>query len=229
MVKRLLQRFMKLSRRFVWMTGSFLTMAVLISLFQNFTHLDLAHLKPLYVPPYARAQAAANGTSDIRDLAPARELKPGRNSLAVPQSGSDLGSVGQDWMRRQADLMTGGAEQRLLGTINRKVNRLLKFEEVEGEPWPEPGDDGTGSPLQPSDPTEAEDGNEFFGFKPRSVRMATANRLEVGLHNRSNVSCEVRGSAIQLDVSRPLGRNLDVNLRHDSSGNANTLRLHYNW
>jgi hypothetical protein len=229
MPSRILNYLMKFSRRIVWMSASLSAMAILISFFQNFTHLDSADLKPLYAPPHAMAQAAANGRADIRDLAPPTDGPIRRSTLAVPQSGANLGSVGQDWARRQADLMTGGAEQRFLSGVNRKVNRLLKFEEVKSEPWPEPGEDGASGPSQPRDPEEMEDEGGYFGFKPRSVRITTVNRLEVGLHNRANVSCEIRGSAIQLDVSRPLGRNLDFNLRHDSSVKSNTLRIHYNW
>lgn len=213
--------------------------ALMIVSFQNFTGLPLEKLKPEF--PQAKAyRKTADGSMDIRDLAPEKPSMTDNSLLTAPTSGNDLGSVSRDWMERQGKSLAGGADERLLASINRKIERWMRFEPVNGESWPEPGDDSSGSkgegsddggdsapstPGMPSFPG----GEDMFGLKPTSVRLANLNQLELGFRNRSHLSCQVNGSNVQLDLSRPLSERMDVNLRHDSGQQSNSVLLKYNW
>ena len=66
-----------------------------------------------------------DGGVDIRELAPAHPSLTETSLIAQPQSGHDLGSVGQDWLARQTKLITGPTEERVLAGFNQALNRML--------------------------------------------------------------------------------------------------------
>lgn len=161
---------------------------------------------------------------DMRVLAP---QKPWDlvSALAMPQSGSDLNSVGQDWMGRQARLLTGDAEERLLASVNQQMTRWL------------PSLIDPSSPLEsepPAQPTHARAGesaaNQELAFlRPTSLRFAQLNRLEMGWTNNLRFGWSATGDTMQFDLSAPLGASSFVDVRHDTLRSLHSLHLKYSW
>jgi len=209
--------------------------AFLLIMFQNFQLVPLEKLKPDYA--YARAVSPTDGTGDIRKLAPARPAQQDQSMIAAPQAGTDLGSISQDWAARQAHLITGGAEERMIADFNKKMNRFFKFEDVEGEPYPDSGydshdsseDEGSGASGGGGGRRPASDDEAASGFQPKSMQLVAMNRVQLALKNRTKVSCSVQGGGLRWDVSRPINDRLDVNFRHDSADARSTLNLNYSW
>lgn len=212
--------------------------AILIVSFQNFSSIPLENLKPQFQKAGA-ARKSPDGGFDIREVAPRRPASLDEPQLALPQGGQDLESVGRDWAGRQAEIITGGAEKRLLASVNRRIDKWMKFEPVEGEPWPEPGDEGgatspgsdsgdgglPGIPGLPSVPgTE-----DMFGLRPTSLRMASVNKFEVGLADKTQISCSIESGNVKVDLSRPLTDRLDFDVRHESGQQSNSVHLRYDW
>ncbi len=196
--------------------------------FQNFNTLPIAKLKPQFVSAQARAMAMTDERADMRHLAPDRPSDFDKSGVAQPQSGSDLNSISQDWVTRQTHLITGGAEQRFLEDVNKRMTRMLKWEEIEGEPYPEaeqPSGSGRGPASVPNDDNE----DEYYGMKPTSLRMLAINRVQVGFSNNTKVSCSIEGPDVKWDLSRSLNKNFDVNVRHEPANNKNTVHLNYSW
>ncbi len=185
--------------------------------FQNFTSIPLERLKLAKLQPDLLVAYAED--NDIRRLAPSRPRnfeKSEQPKLAAPKSGHDLGSISQDWMTRQTHLLTGGADQRFLDDVNKKLHRALKREKQ--IPQDSGKDPGLNQPR-------AED--EEPSLIAPSVKFTSLYRVEFGFSNQANVSCSVEGSNLRWDLSRPLSERIDFNLRHETSGNS--VRLHYNW
>lgn len=224
--------------------------AFLLIMFQNFQPIPIERLKPDFA--WAHAVSPTDGSADIRQLAPARTEPREDRMIAAPQSGSDMNSISQDWMSRQAHLITGGAEERLLADFNKKMNRMFKFEEVEGEDYPESGydsgndsgDDGasnqdggehakatikSGGGRKPASIANANRESDYGGFRPTSMQLTAVNRLQLSLRNRTRVSCQIQSSGLRWDISRPLSERFDLSIGHETSEAKSTLRLNYNW
>lgn len=208
---------------------------LLIVSFQNFSGIPLEKLKPEL--PQARAlRLTTQDSTDIREWAPEKPTGTDEPSLASPTSGDDLDSISRDWLSKQSQLMTGGAEQRLIASVNKRLERWMKFEPVQGEPWPEPGDDssssddssesgeGTASPQAPQDPNDI-----FSSLTPTSIRLLSANKIEVNFASRTHLSCMVNGGQLELDLNQPITGNFGVDLRHRSGAQANSVHLNYSW
>lgn len=208
--------------------------AFLLIMFQNFQLIPMERLKPDMA--YAHEVSPTDGTGDIRRLAPVRPNIQEQPVIAAPQAGSDLGSISQDWATRQAHLITGGAEERILADFNKKMNRFFKFEPVEGEPYPDSGYDSSGSDDEGSGSSgggggrrPASDDEASSGFSPTSMQLVAVNRVQLALKNRMKLSCSVQGGSLRWDVSRPISNRLDLNFRHESSDARSTLNLNYSW
>lgn len=196
---------------------------IAIMAFQNFTSIPLEKLSP--GSRVAKSMNPHDGSADIRDLAPNRPDNFGdRPWMASPQAGHDLNSISQDWMSRQANLITGGAEQELLASLNRKIERSWKFEPIEGEPWPDSADDDQGSADGKNGEKE-----ESSRVKPKSIKLTGLNRLQMEFTNRTNLSCAMNGGSLQIDVSHPIGQSLDLNIRHESTAAKSSVMLNYSW
>lgn len=207
--------------------------------FQNFTSIPLDRLKPQFAQALARPASPTDGTADIRKLAPPKPLyRADENpSIASPQSGHDLNSISQDWMTRQTHLITGGAEQRLLDDINKRMTRMITAEDE--EPTEAPGPDvakrdtvakskgGRGPASVPAQ--AAEEPRVNSPFKPTSLRLMSINRLQLGLASNTKVSCSFQGSTMRVDVSHPVSNTFDVNIRHETDKAKSSVFLNYSW
>ena len=184
--------------------------------FQNFTSIPLSNLRPHLLSAQAKASAAEDGSADIRDLAPNKPSGMDAPTIASPQSGNDLNSIGQDWITRQAHLITGGADEKILADINKRMSNMMKSD-VEN---------GTDTSRGPAS-VEAKD--DWGGMQPTSMRLTAINRVEFGLANEIKIACTYQGSSVRVDLSRSISKRMDVNLQHDTGANSSTLHLKYNW
>jgi hypothetical protein len=216
----------------------YVTGGLLFICFQNFSTVPLDKLKPQLNRAEARpSEPAADEMRDIRDLAPKVRLpSAARTHVAAPESGGDLNSVSQDWMIRQTRLLTDGADEKLVASINKRMNRMMNFEPVESD-WPgggagdgkTDGKDGDDSDSGSSGTPGMPDLKDLLGMRPTSLQFKSVTQVDLGFSNRAKLSCSLRGDSIQWDLSRTVSERMDVNLRHEPTGNTNTLRLHYNW
>jgi hypothetical protein len=218
-------------------------------LFQNFTTLPLSALKPDFAQALARPVSPTDGTGDIRRLAPPRVQQEEKPSIASPQSGTDLNSISQDWLTRQSHLITGGAEERLLQDINKKLERLVTPSKTD-EQNETLADDANAPTSEKSDePAHASSkGNRgpasvprivmekarqsdtgISGMRLTSVRVMSINRVQVGLANKTQLSCSFSGDSMQWNVSRPVSKDFDLNLRHETGQAKSSVQLNYSW
>jgi hypothetical protein len=165
------------------------------------------------------------GGFDIRERAPFRALQVEKPTLAVPESGSDLSSIGQDWLTRQSKLITGGAEERLLADLNREVNyrwgQLLETDSAPARVNEAPATRGPASlPLAPTEPSR-------LGIT--SVRILSLNKVQVGLRNKTQVTCAIEGRDLQVHVTKSLGRDLDLDVHHETARAKSVVQLRYSW
>lgn len=198
-----------------------LTLLALFITFQNFTNVPLAVLKPQLSMASARPVSPTDGTADMRALAPAKPEDEEEAVLAIPQSGHDLDSVGQDWMARQTNAITGGAEQKILDKMNKKMSRWVNGDE---EPTKKRGP----ASEVPRSVQKAES-DQGFTIRPRNVHFSRVNRMDMDLAGSTHLSCQYKGDSLQWDLSRNVVGEVDVNIRHDSKDSANSIHLKYNW
>lgn len=215
--------------------------ALLVVSFQNFSNIPLRHLKLQNLKPelpQARAirRMPAN-SDDIRDWAPSRPESTEQPMLATPDTGGDLDSISRSWFSKQTQLLTGGADQRLVASVNKQIDRWMRFEPVEGESWPEPGDsengnapasddESTASPGLPPMPAGVED---MFSMRPTALRLTALNRFQVQFAGHGQLNCAVNGNHLQLDLNQPITDRFGFDIRHDSGPHASTVHLNYNW
>ena len=195
--------------------------------FQNFSVIPIENLKLARLAPTASialASASSGNATDIRAWAPNRpsgfssEQESDKQTLAIPQSGNTLESVGQDWALRQTHLITDGADERFLNDVNQKVKHLFDSE-GDREPASEASTAATAA-LEPS----AEEPSAFS-----ALRFSALNRVEMRAPGQTNLSCSVAGANLLVNLSKPISDRMDVSLQHQTSSGASTLRLHYNW
>ena len=207
--------------------GYSIALIILSISFQNFSSIPLGILNPHISTAEARAVSPSDGSADIRKLAPQKPVEQDDPIVATPQSGGDLDSVSQDWMSRETHLITGGAEQKVLDKMNRRMSRWLAStpdEKAQG-PQGQPGNGSTSALQTPSEP----EGGLLSIVQPKSVRFTKMNQMDMSFENDAHLSCLFRGDSMQLDLSKNVIGNVDVNLRHDTHDDANSVHLKYSW
>ena len=199
--------------------------------FQNFTEISIEELRPGFQA--AHATSPDNGTGDIRLLAPYRAQAPNDVLIATPQSGADINSLSQDWATRQTRIITGGADERFMNDLNKRLNRILKSS---GDDAPDAIDTGDGVNVSttksrgPASLGKPDPENDLYGLMPKSVRLMSLNRMQIGLaNNKTQISWSVQGQSMQWDLTHPIAKNFDISLHHDTSCSKSSLLLNYNW
>jgi hypothetical protein len=198
-----------------------LTLSALFITFQNFSNVPLELLRPQLSTAQARAVSPTDGRADMRELAPQRPEENEDQAIAVPQSGHDLDSVGQDWMTRQTNAITGGAEQKILDKMNRKMNRWVNGDEPDHQKK-----SAQGVPRTERQPATKE---ATVSVRPRNIHFSRVNRMDMDLVGDTHLSCQYKGNSVQWDLSRNVVGDVDLNIRHESRDSANSIHLKYNW
>lgn len=218
-----------LNRRRVQKTLVLLAFFLFFATFQNFNSLPISELRPTGSLAYARNFAVQpDKEQDLRKIAPSRPayMDQDHSYIASPHSGKDLNSVSQDWMKRQAFIITGGAEERFLVDVNKRINRFFQFK-------PEDSSDDTGDIPSSSAPNSGEKpaprASSLRFPKPTSMRFTTINRLQLDFGSSSSLSCSFLGDNLQWDFNRPLSNRFDVGLRHESTNSKSSVLLNYSW
>lgn len=217
-------------KKTVYSAGILACAALLIVSFQNFSHIPIEMLKPQF--NFARAETARVkariGQADARDLAP---IKPGHgphSKLAVPERGSDLGSVGQDWFERQARILTGGAEKRFIEDLNRKMNRMISSDEDEEASASSDLSSDSAGPHASSD-DESDENSALSALRPKSIRLRSLTRVDMVVNDQAKLSCSYKEGGVQFEFSRSLDTRLDLNVRHKSNDSSSSVLLNYSW
>lgn len=226
-------------------TGSLLAiMGFLLFMFQNFQPIPLKNLVPQLSTASARAVSPTDGSADMRKIAPSRpDVVPEEPKvIAQPQSGHDLGSVSQDWLMRQSHVITGGADEKILADVNRRMNRVFKKDDSESSfdsssvspeniNMNQPNGNAAQLPAHTSKrkPASVKGEDDYFGMRPTSMNLVAVNQLQVGLQNKTKLSCAFEGSNVRWNVSRPINKTFDVNLQHESTKSKSMLNLNYSW
>lgn len=233
-------------------------MTVMVVSFQNFTgrlnDIPLDLLKPRLSFASARLAAARHveaenlksgrSAGDIRNLVPnpPQQIED-RRVLVMPDSGSDLQSVGQNWAVRQSEVLTGGAEKRLLEDINHSIQKFFqpeaqnKYKNGIKAPYSKEGR----RPAQANSANQTNQNTENTGTDPdpsleessitsgKSLRFSRINRLELDWSEETQISCAVETGGMQWDLSQRINSRIDVNLRHKALDESSSLQLKYNW
>lgn len=162
----------------------------------------------------ARVLTERDGTVDVRDFAPLRS-QPKQSFIAQPQSGNDLGSIGGDWIMRQTNLITGGAEQKLLEDMNRGLSKGMTRIIASYAPT---------TPVEVTAPQKQSSAEDL-----QPMRFTHVNRMQMDLSLDTNLSCFWKGDSFEWDLSRRLDRNFDLKLRHQSRDAKSSVLINYDW
>ncbi len=238
------------------------TMLLLMLSYQNFS-IPGAQLRRYLPEPVKRHYSEtrvieagvlpAQAPTDIRESAPARppsydQLVGQRYaSLQAPAHANSIEGAGTQWAERELRPYLAEYESQLVAGVNHRLNRILKFEEIESE-WPSPGDDkstespeGGGSgrgPASESDspafppPPSPSDFRDLFSLKsyrPTRVQLTKANELTVGFQGDTALSCEVASGGSKLKLARPLDNRTQVDVSHDTVDKRNSVHLTISW
>ena len=152
---------------------------------------------------------------DRRTLAVMEELKNMSDeptSLVAPRQGRDLASVRDDWVDRQSKVWLGGADQRLLDSVNARLQSWL----------------GNDDALEESEPTAGTLANREEA-EPQKFRFATINKVEYKWDQSSLLSCSAEGQGTKLDYSKAWSKNAQLGVEHNVSGNQTQVLLKYRW
>lgn len=211
---------------------------LLFVLFQNFQPIPLKNLQPQFAAAYAHSMSATDGTADITRFAPTRIASQNDQVIAQPMNGSDLNSISQDWLARQSHLITGGADERFIADVNRRLDRLFRYEDLD-EAFPGDEEDeatdgaATGHPNEgtrkPATTSEDSKNDAYFGLQPTSLQMIAVNHAELRLRNRTRVSCAIDGGSVKWNISRPISSDFDMNLQHEPAKAKSLIQLNYRW
>lgn len=153
---------------------------------------------------------------DRRTLEVMEELKAmseEKTSLVAPRSGRDLASVRDDWVDRQGKVWLNGADERLLDSVNARLQKWLGNDDAEEEP---------------SETDETLAGTEEDS-EPQKFRFATINKVEYKVDHSSQLSCSVEGQGTKLDYSKTWSQNAELGVEHNVSENQTQVLLKYRW
>lgn len=142
-----------------------------------------------------------------------RAMGEEKTSLVAPRNGRDLASVRDDWVDRQGKVWLNGADERLLDSVNARLQKWLGNEEADEEQSTET--DGT---------LAAEDSSD-----PQKFRFATINKVEYKVDHSSLLSCSVEGQGTKLDYSKTWSQNAELGVEHNVSENQTQVLLKYRW
>lgn len=213
--------------------------ACLLISFQNFSDIPLEMLKPNFASARdsAEQEALRGRGGDIRRFAPDKPADYDDTvTLAAPQSGSDLASIGQDWVQRQTRMLTGGAEDRMLMSVNKKMERLFRSEDSvspshSGNPIGSEADrnqDLNSKQARTNTPPSNDPSHAHEPFL-KGLRFNTLTRVEMSLSDETHLTCAYEGGGMQVDLAKPLSNSVDINLRHRSNDKSSTVQLNYTW
>lgn len=214
-------KFKKTRRR--WVASVFLALiGGLLILFQNFSSIPVEKLQPRFHVAYAQTgNVYGDSVVDARDLAPKHPESVETDYLAVPQGGHDLQSVSEDWLRRQAHLITGGAEQEFLDGLNRRLSGMFHDQQDED------ADQKAASAGKSADGEAQKEVSE--SKEATSLRFTALNKLRLGFGDDIHLTCSFQGSSMQWDFVRSFSTSIDMNLRHDFNAAKSSVLLNYNW
>lgn len=154
---------------------------------------------------------------DRRTMEVMEELKAmgeEKSSLVAPRSGRDLASVRDDWVDRQGKVWLNGADERLLDSVNARLQSWLGNDEAEAELAAEA--EGTLTANE-----------EDSG--PQKFRFATINKVEYKWDQSSLLTCSVEGQGTKLDYSKTWSQNAELGVEHNVSENQTQVLLKYRW
>lgn len=201
---------------------------------------------------------------DIRDYAPNRpdhvafnedpfrapEMRPTEN--AQPRM-IDAGSA---WLDREVRPLVKPLEEEWLNKVNGQLRGLFgSFKPVDGEDWPEPGQDGSSSPRGPASVpgafpgmpdipgmpdfqgvpgSESGDNSEddYLSLKtitPEEVKLTKANEVTFSFKHGTSISCEISSGQSKLRLLRPVSRSSSFDISHESAENRNSVGFRLSW
>lgn len=143
-----------------------------------------------------------------------KEMSEEKTSLVAPRAGRDLASVRDDWVDRQSKVWLNGADQRLLDSVNTRLQSWLGNDEASEELS---SDEADGS-------LATDEGSE-----PQRFRFATINKVEYKWDQSSLLTCSVESQGAKLDYSKTWSQNAELGVEHNVSENQTQVLLKYRW
>jgi len=142
-------------------------------------------------------------------------------TLATPQSGEDLKSVGNDWLQRQGSLLLNGYDKKLEAAMNAKLNSW--FQDDSRNPAPQ-------NNFQSADTT-----SDSSAEKPQqkgakqSLRFSRVNSLKYEIGTNSCFDLTADPGNAHLNFSQILSSNTKLGLEHRTSDNKTQMMFKYEW
>ena len=166
---------------------------------------------------HARMTSPAEGV-DIRSLAPLKPVGSDPSPIAVPQSGSDLGSISADWARRQLHVSSHGDDERFLIDANEKLDRFFS-----------PASNDRSENIEGASAAGRAPSSENW-LTPKTVHFSGVGEIEVGFRSQTKFSCDLAGSnGTELNLSRPVTGTIDLRLHHELRDSLSAIQLQLNW
>jgi hypothetical protein len=207
---------------------------------------------------HALANEGQSDHFDIREFAPSRPVHVAFNEdpFRAPEVHSNrISDVGTVWLEREIRPLVKQLEDEWLGQVNGRLRGIFgSFKPVDGEDWPEPGEENgsksrgpasepgafpgmpsiPGMPDFPGAPTSGEDGSgdDYLSLKtitPEEVKLTKANEVTIGFKHGTLVSCEVGSGQSKFKLSRPVSRSSSFDISHESADNRNSIGFRLSW
>jgi hypothetical protein len=168
-------------------------------------------------------------SDDIRNMAPARPDSRERDALAMPQSGHDLQSVSKDWLGKQTRLLTGGSEEKIVESMNKKLNQMLQGRAKSADDGATQKSTKEVTPNKRNAQDETLINQTLNVLRPSSFRFATPTRFEFDFGGEGQWSCSHNGAGLEWDYQRAFTKSIDLNFKVKPAAGENSLNLNYSW
>ncbi len=123
--------------------------------------------------------------------------------LRAPKKGRDLASVSSGWAEDQSKVLLDGADERMVESLNEKINRWFRSESEHDN-------------LETNETPDSA-GTRLFGKK--KVRFVRINSMELILETNSLLSCSIEPKGAHVDYSKNWSQNtsLGIGLRSENT------------
>lgn len=150
-------------------------------------------------------------------------------TLATPQSGSDLQSVKNDWMQRQGHILLNGYDKKLEKAMNDKLNSWVK--EITAKE--EPAENASAQPAGGESPTAGQNAEAKASEDPhklkQNLRFTRVNSLKYDIGDMTSVNLTADPGNTHVDVSQTLSPNAKFGLEHRTANSQTQMFLKYEW
>jgi hypothetical protein len=140
-------------------------------------------------------------------------------TLAIPQSGSNLQSISNDWMQRQGSILLNGYDKELESAMNEKLNSwVYKITRTE-----------TAEETMPNESTEVKSKSAESKKMNQKLRFSRINSLKYDLDEKICMDLTANPGDTRFNLSQSLSDKAKVGIEHRTAGSQTQMFLKYEW